>query len=423
VKLRIGTQEHVILSAALCVLQGCERWPFSANALNLLRRKGQDALYVALVASDTFPIVARAAQISGVRLSEHLSQKLAMSCRAADVVMNLLRPELARLASKMRNVSAQFLVFKSLDLADHIWPQVAVSSNGFDILVHPPQLNEVKSCLAEMGYTQGILDRNDCRLIPPLPEYIEALESAEPKLFPFSKLIRVPELDEFGSLLRSDYPRQEFIVVGGQVYMSCEVTVHHNVLEGVDVRDLWEKSRTIKVGEEKMLAQDPADMLWSLATRFYHQIMLDVARPIGAYLDVLAVLARFAPALDWDRVKLIANRYGLEPGLYYVLRHSKDLLGEEAIPANVLKLFHPTRSDVVRRRDWGDFIPRLFDRGVLYAPFVIEKVGVSELSRTPAEGNGLAAVSDSNLRLHGAVNAGEVRSQNGERKVALPAIG
>jgi Uncharacterised nucleotidyltransferase len=372
-KLRVGTPDHVILLAALGSLQRSERWPFSAAPVNAMSPEEQDALYASLVARDVAPLVVRAAQLAGAQLPDTIGTKLAAAWRAASVALSAQRSELGLLAAKMRELSAPLLLFRGLDLADHVWPQLPVNSNAVHILIHPPQVSEAKACLAALGFVQGETDRDKGRVIPATAKQLQDLEAKGGKLAPFRKMIRASELDNIAPFLQSGYPRQEFLVVGSQAYLVCEIVVHLTVLAGVDIPDTWAKTRVVKVGDESIFAQDPSDMLWTLATCCYHEIMLDVARPIRAFLDVLAVLVRFAPQLDWNHMKLVANRYGLEPGLYYVLRHANELLGEDFVPTTQLQLFDPTRSGVVRRRDWGDFVPRLFNTEFLYTPFSIER--------------------------------------------------
>jgi Uncharacterised nucleotidyltransferase len=371
-KLRVGAPDHIILSAALCSLQGSERWPLSATSVNAMSPEEQDALFSSLVARDVAPLVVRAAQRASVQLPERIAAKLAAGWRAASMALDAQRSELGLLAAKVREVSAPILLFRGLDVADNVWPQLPVNSNAAHILIHPPQVSEAKACLAAVGFVQGELDRDKGRIIPATAKQIQDQEAKGGKLAAFRKMMRVSELDDIAPFLQSDYPRQEFLVVGSQVYMICEIDVHLTVLAGVDIPDIWAKTRVVKMDDESIFAQDASDMLWTLATCCYHEIMLDVARPIRAFLDVLAVLVRFAPELDWDHIKLVANRYGLEPGLYYVLRHAHELLGEDFVPTAQLQLFDPTRADVVRRRDWGDFGPRLFNTEFFYMPFSIE---------------------------------------------------
>jgi hypothetical protein len=379
VRLRAGTPDQLILSAALCCLQGAERWPFSMAGLNTMPAEEQDACFRSWVARDVLPLIAHAATLAGVELPEKLRDGFAANCKAAKSLLSVQRTELGLLAAKMRAVSAPLMLFRSLDLADNVWPQLPLNSSAARILVHPPQTTEAKTCLAQTGFVQGQLDREKGRVIPATLKELQDQEIRGGKLAAFRKMIRLSELDEFASFLRAENQRPEFLVVGSQVYGVCEIQVHLTVLGGVDIPDTWAKSRSIRLGDESVLGQDPSDMLWTLATCCYHEIMLDVTRPIRAFLDVLAALSKFAAELNWEHIKKVANQYGLEPALYYVLRHAQELLGEQIIPTAQLELFYPLRSEVVRRRDWGDFAPRLFNAEVPYTPFRIEGSDGAEL--------------------------------------------
>ena len=244
----------------------------------------------------------------------------------------------------------------------------------------------VKLSLTRQGYEQAEIDRENGRLFATKPRQIEELESKGLRLAPFRKLLRTPALDPFAEFLSTHLPDREFIVLNGSVYLACELSIHLTVLSGVGVQDVWDKTRDVSLLGETLQAQDPSDILWSVATGCYHETMLDVQRPLRTFLDVLAVVKRFASVFDWERIKLLSTRYGLDPGLYYVLRHAHELLGNDAIAQEHVDLFHPERADVVRRRDWGDFVPRLFGRGVLYSPLIIPNGhdGQDDLNRATA---------------------------------------
>ncbi len=370
-RLRVGTPDHLILSSALCVLQGASRWalPETASALSA---EEQDALFAACVASDTVSLLAKGAKLSRVEFAEKLALRLSSADHVAAAALEALRAETGTTIARLREKSAPAMLFKSLDLADNVWPTLPLHTGSADILIHPPQVTVCKTVLRELGYTQSELDRENGRLVEAQIERIQGLEEKAARLFAFRKLIRAPALDHLSAFLRADYLQPDFMLVGDDAYLIAEINVHLTVLTGVDIPDIWERTRTIDLSGDAILAQDPSDMLWTLATGCYHEVMLDVRRPIRSFLDVLAVLTRFSWELDWDRIQLIAKRYGLEPGLYYVLRHAGDLLGASVVPQDRLHSFYPGRSDVVRRRDWGDFVPRLFATDALYVPLSLD---------------------------------------------------
>jgi Uncharacterised nucleotidyltransferase len=385
-RLQIDSPEFFVVSAALSVLNGPDRSPFPEKRLDELSAEALNSFCATTIANDTFQLVARALESKDSLAPETFSKILAQATEVARVATDMVKGQALTFVAGMRAASAPVLLFRSLDLAENVWPQLPVGVGTAEFVIQPPQISSCKTILARQGYEQADIDRESGRLTPTKPRQIEELETKGLRLAPFRKLLRVPALDPFSEFFVSYLPAREYLVLNGSVYLACEFTIHLTVLSGVGVQDIWEKTRGVALLGETVQAQDPSDMLWSLATGCYHETMLDVQRPVRVFLDVLAVLKRFATVFDWDRIKFLATRYGLDPGLYYVLRHANELLGDDVIPQERVDLFHPERTDVVRRRDWGDFVPRLFGSGVLYTPLILPTArdGQDGLDRAPA---------------------------------------
>jgi hypothetical protein len=271
------------------------------------------------------------------------------------------------------------MLFKGADCADAVWPRMPRISTVLEVLIQPPQLEEARAALIEAGHVQGTLAPETGQIAPAPLETIRESERRQPRLFPFLKLIRVPELDGLAAALTIDYARPEFLVQEDRVYFVCETHIHYNVTFEIDVRDLWRQSRTLEIGGESILGQTPTDMVWVWATRAYFETLLGTTRPMLAFFDVLALLERFSAEIDWARIRKIAHEYALEPVLYYVLRHANELLGRPVVPQSTLRQLYPVRVGVERRRDRGDFVSRLFDGDLTVEKLEIERDPVQSL--------------------------------------------
>lgn len=110
-----------------------------------------------------------------------------------------------------------------------------------------------------------------------------------------------------------------------------------------------------------MKGQSPEDLLWFVAARLYHELMLYDFPHLVLFQDMNATLFRYASEIDWDRILFVARKYDLQPSLFYTLSHLKRLFGRE-VPEYVLSELSPARPGVLRYHEWGDFLPKLFDK-------------------------------------------------------------
>ncbi|HEV3078071.1 MAG TPA: hypothetical protein VHB47_26900, partial [Thermoanaerobaculia bacterium] len=65
-----------------------------------------------------------------------------------------------------------------------------------------------------------------------------------------------------------------------------------------------------------------------------------------------------SPEIDWERIVHVANKYQLEPALFYFLSFLERVVGPQA-PIEALKELSPLRRK--QYRDWGWQLGTLFD--------------------------------------------------------------
>ncbi len=361
-KLKAGSAEHLALSAALCVLTGKECREVLERAFDCLSTQQADQFSKELIQTKVLPVVARAREVAGACLPEAVTKCMDATTRAAAVVLELYEREIADFAKTMRCLAGSVIMLKGVDLAANVWPRIPRVMADLDLLVQAAQLEEAKSVLAQLGYMQGRLDRSRCVLTPFTRTDFLGSDKAHYEIPIFRKIVRTPELDDLGKFLTEQW-RNNFFHIGSAAYLLLEVDVHHNILKQFSAVRLWERPRVVYRHGQEVFALSPENLLLMLAFRCYLEsvtIKFNV-HPVHLFLDILAVVVRFSPEIDWDDVERQAAKHGLLAPVYYVVRHANDFLGGDRIPASYLTRWHPRRRGNDRAWDYGDFVPRLFD--------------------------------------------------------------
>jgi hypothetical protein len=227
-----------------------------------------------------------------------------------------------------------------------------------DLLVKPMDIEAVETALGAAGFQQGVFNREELRISP-----ADEAEKAEAKaggleLIAFLKIVHLPKLSEFRHEIArylGASPHHGVVVLDRDVYSVIGFDVHINLSTGFDLADSWWNLRTLPLpGGSTILAQSYSDLLWFLAARLYHEVVLHDRHAMRYFADVCAVLTRFGEQIDWRRVVDMGRKYKLHPSLYFVLWHANEILGA-VVPDWVLKAFDLRNHDADRSHDWGDF--------------------------------------------------------------------
>jgi hypothetical protein len=276
-----------------------------------------------------------------------------------------LRPAMDALAA--RDIPVILIKGADLDLEvyERKFPRVM---GDIDLLVRPPDVPAVIETFQSQGFTQGRFDRKLLKIEPYSPEERAEMEDGSIELVEFSKLVAVPDLvpsrdviDQYLSYWRM-VPLQDayFLVIGYDAHIHLSLDL--------DLEDAWANLRTIDFPETgPCLAQSFTDMLWYLSARLYHELHMNNAAVMRAFIDVLLIVHTKRDRIDWDRIVSIARRYKLHPSLYYTLWHVDELL-PGMIPAEILGSLDPAAADE-RGHDWGDFMPK-FLGGIQISPIL-----------------------------------------------------
>jgi Uncharacterised nucleotidyltransferase len=362
-KLNAGSVGHIALSSAVRVLTGVDCRDVLESTFERMSAEEARLFCNELIAQKVFPVVARAIELQGICLPEEVVRYMNAITRAANGVLWLYKREIVSFAKEMRARSAPVMMLKGIDLAENVWPQLPRVMADLDVLVQPSQIGDAKAVWRSLGYQQGYLDRAQCAITPFYARSeIRPMDEEHYEIGIFRRIVRVPEMDNQGEFLTEQW-RNNFFHIGDSTYFVLEIDVHYSVHRDIDAVGMWNRPRVIARNGESIFALSPENLILVIALRCYLESMTTKvnAHPIHLFLDTLAVLVKFSAELDWDEVERHATQYQFLSPLYYVLRHANEVLGENMVPETYLERWQPRRAGNDRSRDFGDFLPRLFD--------------------------------------------------------------
>jgi hypothetical protein len=254
-------------------------------------------------------------------------------------------------------------LLKGGDLALNVYPDdLPRSMADLDILARPPDVAAVEEVLHEAGFVQGLFDSELVEIRPVGSREKAEAEAGEPELLAYVQIVRMPALAAFAAEIRAhlhDTAAHRLVVLGNEVFVGVYFDVHRNLEAGFDLRDIWRDPRTITLpGGPSVLAQSWTDLLWFLATRAYHEVLVHTRPAMRYFVDVIALLHRYGDQIDWQRVVDMGVKYKLQPSLYFVFHHARELLGP-VVPDRALAAFALPARAAARWHDWGDFVPKL----------------------------------------------------------------
>jgi len=292
-------------------------------------------------------------------LSSDHRRILSAARQAAAAVRGDLQAVLRDLVGSVGQDLRDLMLLKGFDLVHSAYPHPDLREmRDLDILVHREDIGLVRRALLEAGLLQGRFDPRNQKLVPMPRREIERAERAHYECLPFRKLMRLSCLDGLvgsGSVVP---PSGHLHLIRDEVWYSLEVDVHHNLAPDIKLPDVWAGQRPVSIDGLQMKGQSPEALLWFVAARVYHEVMLVSPRKLFQLHDVIAILHRWGPQLDWLSVLKTSSRYHFHPSLYYVLLRVHQLF-DAPVPQDVLRQLCPTARGVSRLHDWGDFLPKM----------------------------------------------------------------
>ncbi len=267
------------------------------------------------------------------------------------------------LAASLCRVQPDFIVLKGLFFLSSLYKDLLYIMNDVDIVIRIENIKTVREVMSSNGYSQNVVsDAGQLHLVP--QDAIDEFESKHYELFPYTRVIEVPDLDPYSEFIRDLWPGHPFVIEDNKIFVAVEFDIHHNLSHGIDVLDIWTNPQSFTVGSTNAIAPNSELLAWFLAARFYHEVMT-LGKTSAKLLSDLVVLVG-SRQIDFERVMAASDQYTLHPSLFYVFRFLKDFVGCPIPDDVVSRLRAKTQASHIPYHDWGDFLPKLLGETALY---------------------------------------------------------
>lgn len=277
--------------------------------------------------------------------------------RGYDRIAAIQQASTAEVVRALVAAGASPLLFKGIDLLPRHFASRTPSVMGdIDLLVERSALGRARAALFGMGLRQANFDRDSGELIDADIADIADIERSHYELHPFRRLLPLDLDPEAVAALRASNAKMPLAYDGdGRAWLIDEIDLHHGVALDVDAEPLFAKARASLIPGARAL--DPADHLWLLTSRYYHEVALHGKRSLRDFAYIIAILRDEQP--DWDRILAVAAEYEMRPSLFYYLRFADSLFERPRIDGDIWRALDPRQGS--RARDWGWLLAPLFE--------------------------------------------------------------
>ncbi|MCL6592136.1 MAG: nucleotidyltransferase family protein [Firmicutes bacterium] len=235
-----------------------------------------------------------------------------------------------------------------------------------DLLIHREQFQRFDELMRSCGYSQLLsLEKGVLNTLE--PDEIDNSESDHYEYFPYLKVVEVPELNPYLDFINTYLinGRPPFLIENQQVYLGLKIDPHHNLSVDLELEDIWASPQPFMMDDLGCYALNNDVFGWFIPARFYHEVMVFADHRLKLLADFTAFLS--AKKVNYPKILEMAEKYRMQPALYYVYRFMKDFIGLD-IPADFLVALDQSSSMTKSYRDWGDFLPKLMNKRVLFEP-------------------------------------------------------
>ena len=275
--------------------------------------------------------------------------------------------ELGSVLSALDHAGVDCYLTKGSALGPLYYPNpLARSMQDLDLMIHPDDAQRAQRAMLDLGYRHGLwnpgtneLESRDYRITPESLQYYHELPSLTKCV---SMRSPVPK-----SLVPWSWRRKYikcFIDDVGILTVPVFVDLHVNLSQGIELADVWRDAKHEQVLGRLVRVHSPTGMLWFIASRLYHEAFQYSTLKLSMFGDVSAILEKRGGDVDWTEVVAIGKKYGMHPGLYYVLSQIKNIARAD-VPDPVLDFLRPDARGIPSEHDWGDVLPKLLVQPVV----------------------------------------------------------
>ncbi|MCL6592133.1 MAG: nucleotidyltransferase family protein [Firmicutes bacterium] len=233
-----------------------------------------------------------------------------------------------------------------------------------DLLIKPEQFQQFDELMQGCGYSQRIsLEKGVLYSIE--PDEINNSELSHYEYSPYLKVVEIPELNPYIDFINVYllHGHPSFLIENNQVYLGLKIDPHHNLSFDIQVEDIWAAPQPFMIDDVVCQALSNEVFGWFIPARFYHEVMVFANHRLKLLADFIAFLS--VKNVNYSTVLAMAEKYCLQPSLYYVYWFIKDFI-ELYIPDDFIAALDQSISMSESYRDWGDFLPKLLNKRVLF---------------------------------------------------------
>ena len=106
--------------------------------------------------------------------------------------------------------------------------------------------------------------------------------------------------------------------------MPLFIDFHFNLSLDFDPADVWWRPESISQFGRR-IPSSATNALWFLAARLYHETYQMNTPKLSMLGDAAILLERAGDRIDWPHLISMTNKYGMQPGVFYVLGQLRNL--------------------------------------------------------------------------------------------------
>ena len=309
------------------------------------------------VATRMFPMLA---DFAGALPALESAELTALNAVASEAQACLLAATARPIAALEEN-HVEFALLKGSSLIFSLYPKtLARFMADVDILVQSPDLKSAERAFIEEGFQQGFLDLNTLAVKPITPiERQEIIDShyEAPALF---KLVRVPQLEEYSSVINDFIPRDFVLTTGTTVYVVVQSDIHFNIGFDINIIDVWDNLCLFEAFGLNCRGLSIENQICFTAGRVYAETLSLHEPALRMFVDLLGLVASTSK-IDWDQVCRKSERYNVNVPMYYCMSRICKIQ-EKLVPQAVVTHFTKIASDAAAtERNQGDFFPKMIE--------------------------------------------------------------
>jgi hypothetical protein len=275
--------------------------------------------------------------------------------------------ELDVITRALDTAGIEYYLLKGCALAP-LYPDPATRAMlDIDVMIRQDRTSAVRRLMTGLGYAHGLWNPDTNQFtqlaISDLSEYLDD----HYELPAFTKLLQVPVAVP-RALVPPLWRRRHlkcFVDEAQIATFPVFVDFHFNLSLDFDLADVWWQPEFVTQFGRRIPIQSATDTLWFLAARLYHEIYQMNTPKLSMLGDAATLLEKAGDRIDWARLVAVTHKYGMEPGVFYILGQLRKSF-HQLVPDEVFEELSPSRSSIPPSHDWGDPMPKLFLRSVVF---------------------------------------------------------